>query len=200
MGSHTRPMPSSHPIATTKSPWRWLTKKEEKKKPKANHAPTRHGSDQKAAVEPETPTKRSSYAQRDPHLAKPEPALHRLQELKSPPPIAPPTSTATGPDRPGFKSRPLYRRTRSSPADPAEDEKTGMRGASGSGYLAPASAVRVSKRDASGAGHIGNKHGSGGCRVGSAGGSCDEGCRVDDRDGGVGDSGRGGGDSGGGCS
>lgn len=99
-------MPSSHSLPDLKTPWRWLTTKAKKKE------------------DPQSKSKRASFTNST-SLAKPEPALHRLQELKSPPPTASPPST-TGAEGRGFKSRPLYRRTGSSPANrPEKEEKEG---------------------------------------------------------------------------
>lgn len=99
----TKLMPSSHPLPNLKRPWRWLTTR-------AKNTPPQE--------DPQRKTRRASFTNCT-SLAKPEPALHRLQELKSPPPLT------AGPDSPGFKSRPLYRRTGSSPADRAEEEEKG---------------------------------------------------------------------------
>lgn len=107
-------MSSSPPIAKIR---RWLTTTKRNRKARTHQAPIRQGSNTERTTRLE---KRKSF-QEDPHLAKPEPALHRLQELKSPPPIAPPSR---GPDSTAFKSRPLYRRTHSSPANSAEGGTT----------------------------------------------------------------------------
>lgn len=131
-------MPSSHPLTTIKSSWRWLTTNNRKNKPKTHQAPIQNdlktntnnsnnndnNKINKKAMNLDS-DKTSSYHTHPPHLPKPEPAVHRLQELKSPPPIPLPPSE-TGPDSPGFKSRPLYRRTHSTPArDLAEGEEGG---------------------------------------------------------------------------
>ena len=126
-------MPSLHPIANIKTSWRWLTTTttDQKKKPKTHRAPIQQDSNydnnnnnnnndnnQQANLSPQ---KRSSYPTH-PHLAIPEPALHRLQELKSPPPLPHSQSQSpTAPDSAGFKSRPLYRRTRSASRDLVEE-------------------------------------------------------------------------------
>ena len=126
-------MPSHHPLTNVKSSLHWLTTNNKKKKPKTHQAPIQNDSNNNSNNTSKratnlNPKKPSSYQIDPPHLPKPEPAVHRLQELKSPPPLPVPSSK-TGPDSPGFKSRPLYRRTRSSPArDRAEEGGVGVRG------------------------------------------------------------------------
>lgn len=78
---------------------------------------------------PETSTKRASFINA-PSLAEPEPAVHRLPELKSPPPFPSIVSTAGRDSATDFKSRPLCRRTRSVPA---EDGSTGSNKDGGEG-------------------------------------------------------------------
>ena len=141
-------MPSSQSLPDLKHPWRWLTTKAKKVTSKAD---------------PPSKTKRASFTNST-SLTKPEPALHRLQELKSPPPTAPPPST-TGSDSPGFKSRPLYRRTGSSPANRAEEEeqegeKDGLtyNGVNGRRPAPSGSVVMGSAKDVSVASCVGHRH------------------------------------------
>ena len=109
----------TYPSMTNLKPlWRWLTpsKKNKNKQPKPHQAPTRTPSD--TNDNPNINNANINSHQSERHLPrKPQPAVHRLQELKSPPPI--PLS-----DSPGlaFKSRPLYRRTSSRPASTGEAE------------------------------------------------------------------------------
>lgn len=146
-------MPSSHPIANFR---RWLTtpKKKKKKKAKTHQAPIQQGPNKDVDT---GLVKRASF-QSDTHLAKPEPALHRLQELKSPPPIPPPL---TGPDSTGFKSRPLYRRTHSSPANPAEGGMPSTE-VTATNLTPSGPAVMVSASKEPSARRLGHKHEDGG--------------------------------------
>lgn len=176
-------MPSSHPIANFR---RWLTTpKKKKKKAKAHQAPIQQGPNKEVDT---GLVKRASF-QSDTHLAKPEPALHRLQELKSPPPIPPPL---TGPDSTGFKSRPLYRRTHSSPANPAEGGMTSTE-VTATNLTPSEPAVMVPASKEPGASRLERKHEDGGNRMEprKESRSCDG-----DSDGGVGESDVGGEDSG----
>lgn len=107
-----------HQMTNLKPLWRWLTpsKKNKNKQPKPHQAPTRTPSNTNENLNINNANNNSYQSER--HLPrKPQPAVHRLQELKSPPPI--PLSGSPGL---AFKSRPLYRRTSSRPASTREAE------------------------------------------------------------------------------
>ncbi|KAF6233368.1 hypothetical protein HO173_008300 [Letharia columbiana] len=196
-------MTPSHPSTQIKTPWRWLTTKTQKKNSDNNN---NNNNKKRATATPQpTSTKRNSFTNHT-ILPKPQAAVHRLQELKSPPPNPIPQSqSSSGPDGLGFKSRPLYRRTRSCPATTAEDD--GTTGGARGGKMARAEAVVGEVGEASGAGRAGLKGEGGGWRMDFARGRAGEGGGDAGGGGGGGGSGGGGedsragrgGSSGGGC-
>lgn len=136
-------MPSPHPIEPATTSWHWLSTKKKDTKPKAHQPPTPQPSNPNPNPNNNNKNQNTTSPhhhsnpppfQTSPliHLSKPAPALHRRQELKSPPPL-PLTNATASAESLNFRSRPLYRRTRSAPADTAAGDRAGDEGGRGRG-------------------------------------------------------------------
>lgn len=148
------PMPPSHshshPLAALKSLWHHLTsmstttatntntdnKPPTPQKPNASPpTPTNASPTPINAQQPPTTKKKPPSEPESTPLQKPKPALHRLQELKSPPPSfllssssSPSPSYYSSPETGGvaFRSRPLFRRTSSRKGGEKDGDTSGF--------------------------------------------------------------------------